>query len=89
MNLEVLRELGLTEGEIKVYLALIGLGEVTSGPIVKEARVSLSKVYQILDRLSKKGLVAHILKNNTKYFKAADPNRLLVYLNEKQDSLKQ
>ncbi|MDO8556738.1 MAG: helix-turn-helix domain-containing protein [Nanoarchaeota archaeon] len=89
MDISPLRELGLTEGEIKVYLALIGLGEVTSGPIIKEANVSLSKVYQILDRLAKKGLVSHIIKNKTKYFKAADPNRLLVYLQEKEAALKQ
>ncbi len=88
MNIEPLRELGLTEGEIKVYLALVGLGEVTSGPIVERAEVSLSKVYQILDRLAKKGLVSHIIKDSTKYFRAADPNRLLVYLQEKQGILK-
>ena len=34
MNTQVLEDLGLTNGEIKVYLALIGLGEKTSGPIV-------------------------------------------------------
>jgi hypothetical protein len=46
-------------------------------------------VYPILDRLAKKGLVSHIVKRNVKYFKAADPNRLLVYLQEKQDQIKE
>ena len=87
MDIKPLRELGLTEGEIKVYTALIGLGETTTGPLVDESGVSVSKVYQILDRLTKKGLASHIMKRNTKYFKAADPNRLLVHLQEKQDSL--
>ena len=89
MNLEALRQLGLTEGEIKVYLALIGLGETTSGPIVEQAEVSVSKVYGILERLAKKGLVSHIMKEKTKYFKAADPQRLLAYVQEKQHELKQ
>ncbi|MBW2997510.1 hypothetical protein KY349_04185 [Candidatus Woesearchaeota archaeon] len=88
MNLEPLRELGLTEGEIKVYTALISLGETTSGPLVEESGVSVSKVYQILDRLAKKGLASHIVKRKTKYFRAADPNRLFVYLQEKQNLLK-
>lgn len=87
MNTEPLRELGLTEGEIKVYTALIGLGETTTGPLVDESKVSVSKVYQILDRLARKGLVSHIVKKKTKHFKAADPNRLLVYLQEKKDIL--
>ncbi len=89
MQVESLRRLGLSEGEIRVYLALIRLGETTSGPIVDESRISVSKVYGILDRLSKKGLVSHIVKSKTKYFKAADPQRLLVYLQEKEAELKQ
>lgn len=89
MDIAPLKRLGLTDGEIKVYLALIRLGESTSGPIVDESGVSVSKVYTILDRLAKKGLVSHIVKKKTKYFEAADPNRLLVYLQEKENELKE
>ncbi|PIN75754.1 hypothetical protein COV18_02815 [Candidatus Woesearchaeota archaeon CG10_big_fil_rev_8_21_14_0_10_37_12] len=89
MNIEPLRELGLTEGEIRVYIALIGLGETTTGPLVDQSGVSVSKVYVILDRLAKKGLVSHVLRKKTKHFKAADPDRLLVYLNEKQHKLRE
>ena len=84
-----LRDLGLTDGEIKVYLALIRLGETTSGPLVDESDVSASKVYAILDRLARKGLVSHIVKRKTKYFKAADPDRLLVYMKEKEAQLQE
>ncbi len=87
MDTKILEELGLTPGEIKVYLALIGLGESTTGPIVAESEVSVSKVYAILERLAEKGLVSHILKRQTKYFKAADPKRLLDFLREKQSKL--
>jgi sugar-specific transcriptional regulator TrmB len=45
--------LGLTEGESKVYLALLRTGPSTIGRIIKEARVSNSKIYDILDRLKK------------------------------------
>lgn len=89
MDTGPLRELGLTEGEIKVYIALIALGQSTSGPIVDQSGVSLSKVYDILERLAAKGLVSHVLKDNTKHFTAADPSRLLVYLRERQDQLKE
>ena len=89
MDIRPLQELGLTDGEIKVYVALIKLGETTSGPIGEESKVSMSKVYSILERLSKKGLASHIIKEKTKYFKAADPDRLLVYLKERQDDLKE
>lgn len=88
MNVEPLRQLGLTEGEIKVYLALVALGETTTTPLAEESGVSLSKVYSILDRLAKKGLVSHIIKKKTKHFRAADPHRLLVYLQEKEQQLR-
>lgn len=88
MDTRVLGDLGLTPGEIKVYLTLIGLGESTTGPIVDESGVSVSKVYPILERLAKKGLVSHIIKQKVKYFRAASPTRLLDYLKEKSDTLK-
>lgn len=89
INTDTLKKLGLTDGEINVYLALIRLGESTTGPIVDESGISGSKVYVILDKLAKKGLASHIVKRKTKYFKAADPNRLLVYLKEKESELKE
>lgn len=87
MDIEPLRKLGLTEGEIKVYLALVGLGESTSGPIIEESGISVSKAYLILDKLAKKGLVSHIVHQKTKYFKATEPQRLLVYLQQKKGEL--
>jgi HTH-type transcriptional regulator, sugar sensing transcriptional regulator len=89
MDTKILEELGLTEGEIKVYTALLRLGEATSGPLVRESGVSISKVYSILDKLSQKGLVSHIIKEKTRYYKASNPNRLLIYLKEKEDKLKE
>ena len=89
MDTRVLEELGLTPGEVKVYLALVGLGETTTGPIVDESGVSISKVYPILNRLAKRGLASHIMKGKVKHFKAADPKRLLDYLAEKENTLKQ
>lgn len=89
MDTEPLKKLGLTEGEIKVYLSLLRLGETTSGPIVDESGVSVSKVYTILNRLAKKGLVSHVIKMKTKRFIPADPDRLIVYLQEKKEEMKE
>ena len=77
MEIKLLREIGLTEGESKVYLALIGLGQTTTGPIVKKAGVSTSKSYKILSRLEEKGLSSHVYKNKIKYFRAAPPEKIL------------
>ena len=82
----LLKELGLTDGEIKTYLALLQLGESSTGSISKESQVSRSKLYIILDKLEKKGLVSHIEKNGITYFQAAEPARIKDYLKIKEDN---
>lgn len=89
MNLKLLEEIGLTEGEVKVYLALLRFGATKTGALASNASVSSSKVYKILDRLEKKGLTTHVLKGNIKYFNALEPKRILDYLDEKEKQLKE
>lgn len=89
MDPKMLEEIGLTEGETKVYLALLHLGETKTGSLAKEAQVSSSKVYKILDRLMNKGLVGHIIKGKIKYFSAVEPGRILEYMDEKEKELQQ
>jgi len=84
---DVLFRAGLTKGECRVYLALLGLGESTVTSIAKSANVSLSKVYEILDNLIKKGLVGSISKNNVRHFSAADPERIADYLESKKQEI--
>ena len=80
-------KIGLTEGEAKVYLALIGLGSSKVGPIVKDSGVAYSNVYDVLQRLMEKGLVTFIIKEKTKYFQAANPSNLLDYLDKREDEI--
>ena len=87
MDEQVLEKLGLTKGEIKVYLALNKLGESTIGPIGRESKVSKSKMYDILDKLIEKGLVGYISKDGTKYFIANDPHMILEYVDAKEKEL--
>lgn len=84
MDLSALREAGLTEGEVKVYLALLEIGSSTSGPIIERSGVARSIIYQILDKLVQKGLVSYIIKEKTKYFQSAEPSKLKEYLDEKE-----
>ncbi len=88
MDNQILEKLGLTKGEIKVYLALNKLGESTIGPIGSESGVSKSKLYDILDRLKDKGLVGYISRDNVKHFVANDPHMILEYISRKEDELK-
>ena len=83
-----LKQIGLTEGESKVYLALLKIGSSTAGPIVKDSGISYSKIYEVLGRLLDKGIISYTVKEKTKYFQAVEPNRLLEYLEKQEDKIK-
>ncbi|MGK0209258.1 MAG: sugar-specific transcriptional regulator TrmB [Patescibacteria group bacterium] len=85
----ILQEIGLTENETKVYIALNQIGQSTVGKIVAKSKINNSKVYIILDKLIDKGLVSHININKVKNFKAADPIKILTLLEEKKMQIKE
>jgi HTH-type transcriptional regulator, sugar sensing transcriptional regulator len=87
MDFSPLKEAGLTEGEIKVYLALLETGSSTIGPILEQSGITKSIIYRILDKLIKKGLVSYIIKEKTKNFQAAQPNKLLEYIDSREKQL--
>jgi len=84
---EILSEIGLTQRESKVYLALLELGSITTGPIVKKSGVPNSKIYEILESLQNKGLVSWIIKGKTKYFQASNPKKILTIFKEKEKEI--
>ncbi len=85
----VLEKIGLTKGEIKTYIALLKSGSSSTGPIAKLSQVSRSKLYSILDKLEKKGLVSHVEINGVTYFQPVEPNKIKDYLKEKEIELKE
>jgi len=89
MNENVLKSIGLTEGEIKVYLALLEIGSSSIGKIIKKSKISGSKTYEVLDRLIQKGLASFVVKNGVKYFEASSPNKILDYLGEKEKQIEE
>jgi len=86
-NILTLKELGLTNGEVKVYLALFELGETTVGPLSKESGITHAKVYPILSKLIEKGLVSHVIRRGRQHFAANNPESLLDFIENKSRSL--
>lgn len=87
MNLDILKELGFTEGELKVYSSLIKLQKSTITKIIEHSGVSSSKVYLILDKLVNKGLVNYIMVNKIKEFHLANPANLLEYITTEKEKI--
>jgi len=89
MNTQILEKIGLTKTEIKIYLALLSLGQSTTTGIIREAQIHASKVYEYLDKLVQKGLVSYVIKSNRKYFSASNPESLKELLKEKERKIKE
>ncbi|MBT5022552.1 TrmB family transcriptional regulator [Candidatus Woesearchaeota archaeon] len=86
-KLSDLLQIGLTEGEAKIYAALLEIGPSSVGPIRKRSKVSHSNIYEILDRLIEKGIVTTIIKNGVKTFQAVSPSNLFQYLEKKEKQI--
>ena len=84
-----LQKIGLTDGEIRVYTALLALGETTTGPLTRHSRISGSKVYEVLGRLQEKGLAASVEKNGVLHFSPSPPERILGYLDERKQEIEE
>ena len=88
MELADLKKIGLTEGEIKIYDALLDLGESTRTELAKKSGVSPSKIYDVANRLLEKGIISSVKKNGVIHFSAADPEKLKDFLQHKEAEIK-
>ena len=84
---KVLRDVGLTESESKVYLALLKSGPSLAGMISRITGIHRRNIYDITERLIKKGVIGYILRNNRRYFGAVNPEKFLEILKERENEL--
>lgn len=89
MDLSALRELGLSEREAKVYVALSSTGPTTVWKLVSKTRLASSKVYESLNKLVDRGLVSYVFSSGKRIFQACPPSQLLQVLSEKHERLEE
>ena len=89
MDTNILRKIGLTENEIKIYITLLKVGLSSAYELSKKADIYRVHVYDKLEQLMEKGLVTHVYKGAKKYFQATDPEKILQYLEDKKQKLAQ
>ncbi len=82
-----LKEIGLEDNEIKVYLSCLSLGSAKVNEISKKSRLIRTTTYGILKSLIEKGLVSTVLKDNVSYFQATSPKQIIEMLDEKKKKI--
>lgn len=87
MDTKILRDIGLTETEIKIYMSLLSLGSTSVGKIVEEIGIHRKNLYDALNKLISKGLVTYIKENKIKFFQAKNPENILSYIEEQKTKI--
>lgn len=77
---EKLKELGLSEKEADVYLAMNKLGSSVASVIARKAGINRSTTYVILESLLKRGLINVIERRGVNLYAAAAPEKLIQYM---------
>lgn len=85
---EVLREYGLTNNEVNVYLTTLMLGSSKVNGITKRVNLPRTTIYNTLRMLMDKGLISYVIISGVRYFQAAKPIKFLSNLKEKEEKIK-
>ncbi|MDO8480697.1 MAG: helix-turn-helix domain-containing protein [Nanoarchaeota archaeon] len=89
MDTQILEDLGFSNAEIKVYLALLGLGLSTAGPIIEKTGLQSSVVHMTLNKLVTKGFVSFIKEGQRNQYQATEPKHISDYIDEKKRQFEQ
>jgi sugar-specific transcriptional regulator TrmB len=87
MALETLRKAGLSDGEIKVYSALLDLGSGSVNRIHEKVGIERRNTYDILNKLIEKGFVSYSVENRKRTFQVSSPKRIIGYLEERKSGI--
>jgi len=68
----ILRPLGLSEYEVRVFLTLVKNGPANYRNIARESNVPTGKIYQVLSTLGAKGFV-EVIQHRPKMYRAVEP----------------
>ncbi len=75
-----LRDIGLSEKEATVYVALLSFDKASIPEICEKAKIKRPTTYVILDSLAKKGLVSEANIGKKTYYIAAPPEKLDLFV---------
>lgn len=75
-----LQELGFSEKEVEVYLALLEMGSAIASDIAKKTKLNRSTTYVILESLEKRGLISVTDRRGATLYNSTPPEQLIQYL---------
>lgn len=87
MDTAILENLGLSKGEIKVYLTLLRLGSTKVGGIIEKSDMASSAVHNSVNSLIDKGLISYTKSGKIKYYQVVPPKQLVDFIEDKKKEI--
>ncbi len=87
MEIAILKKLGLSEKEIKVYLKLLEYGAISVRSLAELSELNRGTAYDILKKLQEVGLVSYYHSETKQRFVAEDPEKLIKLVEEREAEL--
>src|SRR3989344_86815 len=79
-----LQDIGLSEKEAIIYLALLAVDNSSVLDLSKKTKLNRSTTYVILESLAKKGLVSETTVGKKTHYQAEPPERLETYVEQRK-----
>jgi len=89
MKLENMKELGLSQGQISVYRAVLELGISSINRIQEKTGIERRNIYDILNKLIEKGLVSYTIEKGKRTYQCTHPNNIKEEIRRKQSALEE
>jgi predicted transcriptional regulator len=87
MRLEQLKGLGLSEGQVSVYSAVLDLGISSLNKIQEKTGIERRNIYDILNKLIEKGFITYTIEKGKRTYQCTHPNKILEEIKQKKESL--
>jgi len=89
MQIAELQELGLSEGQMSVYLSLLELGTSALNGIQEKTGIDRRNIYDILNKLIERGFVSYMFEKRVRTYQCTHPNKLRHEVELKEQRLKE
>jgi predicted transcriptional regulator len=86
-NLQQLKELGLSDGQIAVYSACLELGIASLNELHEKTGIERRNIYDILNKLIEKGFISYIEEKGKRTYQCTHPNKIKEEAEAKQQAL--
>ena len=83
----ILRQIGFSDKEIRVYLTLLSGGPSSVRKLAKDTGLNRGTVYEVLKSLQERSLAGMYQKHKKQFFVAEDPEKLLDVVERREQSI--